>query len=63
MGNKRSGQSQERHEENRKEGDPELEVGQNKAAKPRIMLQMHSITKEISRDCLQSKVGKHAVSP
>lgn len=42
---------------NRKEGDPEREVGQNnKAAKPRITVQMHSITKEISYSQMQVSI-------
>lgn len=51
VGNKRSGQSQEwqTKKKNRKEEDPELE------AKPRITLQTHSITKEISNDFSQQK--------
>lgn len=42
---------------NRKEEDPELE------AKPRITLQTHSFTKEISTDLSQPKVGNRTVTP
>jgi len=45
------------HTKNRKEEDPGLE------AKPRITLPTHSITKEISNDFSQTKVGNRTVTP
>lgn len=57
LGKVKSGTHQKKKKKNRKEEDPELEV------KPRITLQTHSITKEISNDFSQPKVGNRTVTP